>query len=86
MLEGEASFGEDLCRRESEIQIFTNWKVGPVQESLWEDRKRKDGHYEEYKSHVDEILFPDGKPSRAGTITPATWAPIRKAINALCRS
>ena len=32
-------------------------------------------------SHVDEILFPDGKPSRAGTITPAIWAPIRKAIN-----
>ena len=29
-------------------------------------------------SHVDEILFPDGKPSRAGTITPAIWAPSSK--------
>ena len=32
-------------------------------------------------SHADKILIPDGKPSKAGTITQAIWAPISKAIN-----
>ena len=93
VLKGKASFGEvtveDLCRKESRIQVFTS-PIGQLDECKNLCEKMQNGRMaamrstreiDDHLSRVDEILFPNGEPSRAGVITPATWAPIHKAIN-----
>ena len=93
VLEGKASLGEvsveDLCRKESNIQLFT----APVSDigqcmdlcvKIQKGAMAAMGSPEEsqkFFSRVDEVLSPGGESTQAGVISPAAWAPIRQTSN-----
>ena len=88
VLKGKASLGEvtveDLCRRESRIQVFT----APVQMDQCKNlcNKIQNGtmatvrnrtETEELFARVDEVLWPrGGEATQAGTVTFSGWVPI----------
>ena len=96
VLKGKASLGEvtveDLCRRESRIQVFTapgqmdqcknlcNKIQGGTMATL-----RSETETQEMFDRVDEVLWPrGGEPSQAGMITFSGWVPIVRCCCCCC--
>ena len=92
-LKGKTSFDEvtveDLCRRESEIQVFTS-PFGSLDQCKNLCEKIQNGRVATLRSpdesqtmvdRVNELLNTEGKPTKAGKVSQAAWAPIRQASN-----
>ena len=90
-LKGKASLGEvsveDLCRRESDIQVFTS-QIGSLDQCKNLCEKMQNGTIASVRTltesqkmfdRVDEVLNTDGKPTKPGIASQAAWAPIRQA-------
>ena len=90
-LKGKASLGEvsveDLCRRESDIQVFTS-QIGSLDQCKNLCEKMQNGTIASARTlteskkmfdRVDEVLNTDGKPTKPGIASQAAWAPIRQA-------
>ena len=90
-LKGKASLGEvsveDLCRRESDIQVFTS-QIGSLDQCKNLCEKMQNGTMASARTltesqkmfdRVDEVLNTDGKPTKPGIASQAAWAPIRQA-------
>ena len=91
VLKGEASLGEvsveDLCRRESKIQVFTaptggleHCKdiCGKIQNGVMATM-RSSRESQDLFNRVDEVLVAKGAPTRAARIAVAAWVPIHRA-------
>ena len=91
MLKGKASLGEvsveDLCRRESDIQVFTS-QIGSLDQCKNLCEKMQNGTIASVRTltesqkmfdRVDEVLNTDGKPTKPGIASQAAWVPIRQA-------
>ena len=93
-LKGKASFHEvtveDLCRRESRIQVFTS-PIGSMDQCKNLCEKMQNGTMTPVRTpnesqkmfdRIDKVLTPNGKPTKAGRVGQALWAPaIRQASN-----
>ena len=85
ILKGETSFGEvtveDLCRRESNTQVFSS-PFGGIEEIKNHCDKMEEGTLSTDVDRVNEVLMkPDGTPTTAGVVGLATWFPIRQTAN-----
>ena len=93
VLKGKASLGEvtveDLCRRESRIQVFTS-PISSLHQCMNLCKMIKNGTMATVRSQnqsqdmfdrVGEVLNTDGKPTKAGTVSQAAWAPITQENN-----
>ena len=90
-LKGKTSLGEvnveELCRRESRIQLFTV-PIGQLDQCKNLCAKMETGTIASVRTlseaqkmfeRVDEVLNTDGKPTKAGKVSQAAWASIRRA-------
>ena len=90
VLKGKASFSEvsveDLCRRESRIQVFTSPTGGLNQcKNLCEKMQngtmatvRTPNESQKMFDRVNEVLGTDGQATKAGIVARAAWAPIQQ--------
>ena len=91
VLKGEASLGEvsveDLCRRESKIQVFTapiggleHCKdiCGKIQHGVMATM-RSSRESQDLFNRIDEVLVAKGVPTMAARIAVAAWVPIHRA-------
>ena len=83
---GEVSV-EDLCRRESDIQIFTS-PIGSLDQCKNLCEKMQSGTMATVRTlnesqkmfqRIDAVLNTEGKPTKAGIVSQAAWAPIHQA-------
>ena len=91
VLEGAARFGEvsveDLCRKESRTKLFTS-PIGQLDQCQNLCAKMERGTIASVSTpneaqnmfdRVNELLNTNGKPTKAGILSQAAWAPIRRA-------
>ena len=93
VLKGNARYSEvsveDLCRKESKIQIFTApmASLGQCKNLCMKIDNgtmasvRSLNESKEMFNRIGQVLIKDGKPNSAGKISQAGWAPIIKAEN-----
>ena len=89
-LKGKASPSEanvGICRRESKIQVFTSpisqldhcWNLCTKMEKGTIATVRSQNQSQDMFNRVDELLNTDGKATKAGIVSQAAWAPIKRA-------
>ena len=92
VLEGKPSLGEvtveDLCRRESRIQVFTATVQMDQCQNLCKKMNnatipamRTQTEYQEMVERVNEVLYPNDEPTKAGTMGLSTWASILRTTD-----
>ena len=78
---------EDLCRRESKIQVFTSpiSQLDQCRNLCTKMEKgtiatvRSQNQSQDMFNRVNELLNTDGKATKAGIVSQAAWAPIKRA-------